>query len=609
VEHPVDHHTPVMVNAVAAVTAAHSDSTVHSSAQKGGTSRHQSVASHVQTREPQSFQEWQALVTASSSAKTDSLNAIPPMSMRIFEGPMEKKTIGSSGVVKWHGRYATLTDFHLGFAKQLDTHSTDAMHWMHTKKLPTSVSELEEMFQRVDADGNGTLDLEEAKACLIELNLYSNDRDVEILFEALDVDRSGTLSLEEFLDLTKKAHAANHVVDYIPLVEIKEVKAEIHSKKVVLEPKREGDNDVGFERLPTADSLMPSDTVAVKTSRNPSFLQTCIERLEAATGMKIDGDGKAQYTAVRYRVPDHDPSVSEVHIVISTMEGGHNAGKTYIHLVPESDAQGWLGAVTSAVHEAKAAAMKKELELKYGHSKYSMARAKSHIVYQSERFQMLTAFCILSAFALDICEAQLLPVRGSRTGFIFFILDAFLTFLFTLELMLNIFAHSYNGFEPFYSKVSNWFDTAIVTISVSNVIVSMIGGELPNAKLLRLMRLGRAVKLFKALKDLNRLITAVSKSVVPVCNAFFLLFMIAAIYAILGTNFFGDQAPEYFFNFKTSLFTMFQVLAPKETYYIVKRDLLHCQKRPNTVSKETYYSVKKDLLQCQKRPTTVSKRT
>ena len=47
----------------------------------------------------------------------------------------------------------------------------------------------------------------------------------------------------------------------------------------------------------------------------------------------------------------------------------------------------------------------------------------------------------------------------------------------------------------------------------------------------------------------------------------------------------------------------------KETYYSVKRDLLHCQKRPTAVSKETYYSVKRDLLQCQKRPTTVSKET
>ena len=38
--------------------------------------------------------------------------------------------------------------------------------------------------------------------------------------------------------------------------------------------------------------------------------------------------------------------------------------------------------------------------------------------------------------------------------------------------------------------------------------------------------------------------------------------------------------------------------------FSVKRDLLHCQKRPITVSKETYYSVKRDLLQCQKRPIT-----
>jgi voltage-gated sodium channel len=89
--------------------------------------------------------------------------------------------------------------------------------------------------------------------------------------------------------------------------------------------------------------------------------------------------------------------------------------------------------------------------------------------------------------------------------------------------------------------------------------VTASGGELPNAKLLRLLRLGQAVKLFKTLKELNRLITSVSKAVVPVCNAF-LIFIIAAIYAILGTNFFGEQTPEFFLNFKTSLFTMFQGL-------------------------------------------------
>jgi hypothetical protein len=406
------------------------------------------------------------------------LSAIPPKSMRIFEGPMERKAIsGASGAAKWHGRYATLTDFHLGFAKQLDMKTTEAMLWMHTKELPTSVSHLEEIFKRVDADGNGTLDLEETKGCLIELNLYSNDRDVQILFDVLDMDGDGTLRLEEFLELIKKAHAVNHVVDYIPLVEIIEIRAEIHKKgRVVLN----GDDDVELERLGrnaaviavsnnslhngvNADSLMPSNTVAAKTvNRKTSFLEVCVNHLEKATGLE---------TAVVVRVPKHDPSVSDVHIVITTIEGGHNAGKTYIHRVPESDAQAWLEALTSAVNQAKAAALKQELELKYGHSKYSMARAKSQIVYQSEGFQMLTAFFIICAFALDICEAQLLPVQGSPTGFIFFILDAILTGLFTLELMLNIFAHSNNWFEPFYSRGSNMFDFAIVSISVYNVTI------------------------------------------------------------------------------------------------------------------------------------------
>jgi len=292
--------------------------------------------------EPESFEQWHAMLTASAKTEPSApiLSAIPPKSMRIFEGPMEKKALSSSGV-KWQERYATLTDFHLGFAKRLDMKSPEAMRWLHTKKLPTSVSVLEEIFKRVDADGNGSLDLEEAKACLIELNLYSNDQDVLILFQALDVDRSETLSLEEFLDLTKKAHAANHVVDYIPLAEIIELKAEIHTKKgVVLHPGKLEDSPSAAQT--SMSSNMSSNTDAIETTHNPSFLKIVLNRLEAATGLDIDRDGKAD-TAVQ--VPGHDPSVSEVHICITTIYGGHNSGKTYIHRVPECDAQAWLEAM------------------------------------------------------------------------------------------------------------------------------------------------------------------------------------------------------------------------------------------------------------------------
>ena len=37
----------------------------------------------------------------------------------------------------------------------LDLESNEAMHWMHTKTLPTSTSELQEMFEKFDKDGNG----------------------------------------------------------------------------------------------------------------------------------------------------------------------------------------------------------------------------------------------------------------------------------------------------------------------------------------------------------------------------------------------------------------------------------------------------------------------
>ena len=39
-------------------------------------------------------------------------------------------------------------------SQRLDLHSNEAMVWMHTKKLPTSVTVLEEVFHRVDNDGN-----------------------------------------------------------------------------------------------------------------------------------------------------------------------------------------------------------------------------------------------------------------------------------------------------------------------------------------------------------------------------------------------------------------------------------------------------------------------
>jgi voltage-gated sodium channel len=62
------------------------------------------------------------------------------------------------------------------------------------------------------------------------------------------------------------------------------------------------------------------------------------------------------------------------------------------------------------------------------------------------------------------------------------------------------------------------------------------------------------------IQDINRIIMAVSKAAYPVCNAFFILLIIAAIFATLGTHLFRSRSIKYFGSFSTSLFTMFQVL-------------------------------------------------
>jgi len=85
------------------------------------------------------------------------------------------------------------------------------------------------------------------------------------------------------------------------------------------------------------------------------------------------------------------------------------------------------------------------------------------------------------------------------------------------------------------------------------------GGGFSNAKLLRVLRIVRILRLFSKLKGLNRICQAMYYATLPVCNAFFILCIITAIYSIFGTHWFRDRCPLYFANFRQTMYTMFQV--------------------------------------------------
>ena len=53
-----------------------------------------------------------------------------------------------------------------------------------------------------------------------------------------------------------------------------------------------------------------------------------------------------------------------------------HTGKTYEHRVPDDEAQAWLDALIFTVKEAKAKTSRSIFREKYGHSAYSMMRAR-----------------------------------------------------------------------------------------------------------------------------------------------------------------------------------------------------------------------------------------
>jgi hypothetical protein len=394
------------------------------------------------------------------------LYEIPAPEDRIFSGKWEKKTISSKGI-SWQPKFVVLTESILAFAKMLEGQTDGMEHWMHSKKLSAKEWELERIFRMFDANGNGTLDLIECKSCLEHLKLWSNDEDIQLLFDHLDADGSGHLDMSEFKHLAKWAHVTNFVVEYIPLQEIISIEYDI--------VRRAGMRSVQHSMEKTEE-----------TPERKGLLRSCLSFVEGMMGVDIDGDGDDGAE----KLPPWDEDTHEFHLIIITADEGHNSGKTFVHRIAKDQAQTWYDLLRKNVRRRRIYVARRQLEEQYGHSRWTLVRALTHKMYLSNTFQYSTAAAILMAFTLDICESQILPGEGTYGESIFMALDATLTAVFAAELLINIFAHSNDGFRPFYTRGWNWFDTFIVIISLANVILSYSGTQLPNAKLLRLLRLG-----------------------------------------------------------------------------------------------------------------------
>mmetsp|Transcript_1389 Transcript_1389/g.3032 ORF Transcript_1389/g.3032 Transcript_1389/m.3032 type:complete len:772 (-) Transcript_1389:640-2955(-) len=180
-------------------------------------------------------------------------------------------------------------------------------------------------------------------------------------------------------------------------------------------------------------------------------------------------------------------------------------------------------------------------------------RRKVRWFYVGDRCQVFVAGIIMCNFLLNIFEAHFNAPPDSPLAGAFDQIDLLFTVFFTVELVINIFA---TWFAEFVSDGWNWFDFGVVLVSLLSLVLT----NLPGANILRLMRCFRVFRLFKRIPSLRQIMVALTASIPPMINAFALVCLVTAIYAIMSVTFFSSYAPEEFGDFFTGMFTMFQVM-------------------------------------------------
>jgi len=125
----------------------------------------------------------------------------------------------------------------------------------------------------------------------------------------------------------------------------------------------------------------------------------------------------------------------------------------------------------------------------------------------------------------------------SSTMRVFIIFEEFFFWAFLIELSMNYYRYADYRLNEFWKDGWNCFDSFIVGVT----ILFKMPFELPvYLKYLRLLRAFRVFRLFKRIKSLNKIIVSLGKAVPGVSNAFLILLLVMAIYAILGVELFSQ---------------------------------------------------------------------
>lgn len=156
--------------------------------------------------------------------------------------------------------------------------------------------------------------------------------------------------------------------------------------------------------------------------------------------------------------------------------------------------------------------------------------------YQSALVQGLVALVIVINFLAIIVEKEIDPYDPANQQFHGFWvgLDTVCSIIFTIELAVNLYG---SFWRPFVSNPWNYLDTVVVIVG----IITMANVSLPpGVDKVKILRAFRILRLFKRIKSLNKILVALVRSIPGVMNAFIVMFIFMAIFAVLAVDLFRD---------------------------------------------------------------------
>ena len=165
---------------------------------------------------------------------------------------------------------------------------------------------------------------------------------------------------------------------------------------------------------------------------------------------------------------------------------------------------------------------------------------------ESRAFQFfVTAVIVVNAITLGL---ETSPVLVSKIGTLLHIVDKGALWIFTIELALKL--RVYRG--RFFRDGWNLFDLTIVTIAWIPA-----AGPL---SVLRALRIMRVLRLVSVIPSMRKVVGALFNALPGMGSIVLVLLLVYYIAAVMATNLFGSEFPDWFGTVGASMFSLFQIM-------------------------------------------------